>query len=302
MKTRIVVIILSILLLLTSCGQSVSSKYSIFELTTRPIYGRVQSDTVYLSHIPYEYHRPEALTNLELEIDGILYNLEYEKSLTSQWEFDLSYDLYKGYSKTNDEIKISVNIRPKNGDLIYFHISHENYLSKKEESNAIKLDRDGCFTVANEFLIQNVADFSDYELVEESYDGGGSYKGGYYFTFAHMINGIKTSNQILVSVTMFGDVVHYDARFWNGMKDSEPPSEEDMRIIQAEVNEFIKSKYEGYVLEYYYEISDVTFMRLYDGRYALIYEVQDRVREEETDIPIEEDNDWNYASVYLVYV
>ena len=290
MRIRIIMILLSTIVLLTSCSLESSSSSSSstsgvsesepeYKVLARSanlyITGLDEDDVIDISSVVEKFENTEAPRELNIEFNGNSYNVKYSES----WVFylyDATVDCY--YEKIENGFgRGTCFFIGKNGEIRYFSPDpdyDEDSTSKKEEIGVKLLEEEDCLEIANAFLTQQIEDFSEYELYNVFYSKGSNY----LFEFVRFVNGIKTSDRVSVAVNLFGDVIRYDARFLGHMKDTEAelPSEEDMLIIQEKIDAFEKKKFEGYAHSYIYEIVEIEFSRLYDGRYFLNYIMRDK--------------------------
>lgn len=294
MKTKISIcsVVLSIVMMLSSCAAS-ETEYKIFLHDSSSYYSKPKDvyglDILYMPYLLETYDRADAPRSLDIEFNGSSYYVEYSDTKVFSSDGGFAED---GYSyKTEDGVFAHFYLDTETGEITSYLYSDKNYLSRKEESNAKKLDRDECFGVVVQFLAKRSVDFSVYELTEESQASGVGtlYHAPYYkFTFSRVINGIRTSDDFKVIVTCYGDIVDYEARSPGHMKNAKELSDEEISLVRKTFDEMMESTFNGKVFEYSYEVKDIEYTRLYDGKYVLVYKVDMIVIETEDGFSLEE--------------
>ena len=305
MKKNILIIIFLFLLLITSCSvvqigrpqneDGTSQSVNTSEIISAPQYpenqifrlntcsgtafnGLEESDILQISNLVYEYDRKDAPQNFEFEFNGEIYDLGYKQTTRYLYHND---DI-DTYSFNSDVTEISVDINVSTGKIEDFFVHDEIYELSKEDGNAVELSNDDCFEIAKNYISQYADGLHEYKLIKQSeYDDHSSiFEGkGYYFQFAYFINNVITPDIIEIAVTSFGDVVCYSSFDPGHMKDAVLPSTNDMEQLEAKLFDFIKSVYDGYVYEYQDNLEKTQFVRLYNGQYAIVYEVLHKERD-----------------------
>ena len=196
-------------------------------------------------------------------------------------EYDVNYEFTKkGYLYNGEVIRYSKIVEGKS--LVEFSINKttsridsyawfdEDYL---ETPGLIEKSRDECLIIAKDFVASLIDDPGEYELCDEKFLEIQELKGMHRFLFVRMIDGVRTADSIAVEVTVYGTVMSYYAELFGEMRDASLPDQEKMTAIQADVDKKLDAIYEPIKDDYSvtFELDDMVFERLADGRYALEY-------------------------------
>lgn len=223
-----------------------------------------------------KYDRPEAPRSIEIEFNGKNYSGDYYGSFGTKY-YQFRYDEYK-----SDDCFFSINYDTNR--ISSFSKRMGDYYSEMEEQQAKKLSDEELLKIVNDFLYQYVDGFSEYKFLNRNLTYASSQSDReYYYTFNRVMDEIKTSDAVGVGISVYGDITSYSEQSPGHMADAKLPSDEEMLLLEEGLDDFLKSVHKGYVHSYEYEVDDITFARLYDGRYAMIYKVTVKVRETEND-------------------
>ena len=152
--------------------------------------------------------------------------------------------------------------------------SYTNLKYSAQHTQSAELTKEQCEEIALQYLRQ-YADADKYSLVRADYLEIPEYKAIYNFEYAHLVDGIKTSDSAFLGVTVYGDVISHDFSTLNEFEKFHAPSEADNRAITAVFEAKIGSIYDSINDKYTYSWSEEgkRFVKLSDGTYALEYSV-----------------------------
>ena len=215
-----------------------------------------------------KWNNPQATKSMTLEQNGQPYTLTYQKSTIGY----LYEDKHDEYLYRDGTFFLSVNIHPETGKTIFYFWSDTNYPNKVTSE---VLSRDECLQLATEYFKTLTPDASEYRLSEEQYREILEYGAVYSFFFVREVNGFKTGDTALIDITVYGDISCYNISSLGSMKDAVPPTESEVAQIEANLDAKLASIYANVADKYTvtYDINEVIFARLADGRYALDYSV-----------------------------
>lgn len=213
-------------------------------------------------------------TNAEQQVNfsfsGTDYVLPYKKTVEGYLS-NSNYDIYEKIEKNKQHVEFFLNRNTKRIDMLT--CSDFLYLQHLDES-AKELDREECLMIVQNFLYQYISDFDMYQLSEDLFDPP-EFGIVYQFYFSRFVGGIETSDQATIWITAYGDIILYDIRGFGEMQGAELPTDEEMSQIQAGLDAKILEIYQRledrYTIEF--EIDEVLFIRLADGRYAFKYRI-----------------------------
>ncbi|MBQ3230114.1 MAG: hypothetical protein IJB49_03755 [Clostridia bacterium] len=178
------------------------------------------------------------------------------------------YETIDGYTPMEFGINTSTGVVCSYQDLSM------DYLEKRKNTDV--LSESECLEIAKQYF-NNYADADAYTLVKTRYLTIPEYQAIYKFKFSRLVDGIETSDNAYICVTVFGDVISHLFGTLNEMDELPELSEEDYKTIEANVDAKVNSIFEPVKDKYDYSYSlsdpetDKRFVKLSDGTYALEY-------------------------------
>ena len=223
-----------------------------------------------------------------------MYELTYQKSERSYlYGSEVDYYRYSDNAKT-----LNVYFECATGKIRELRYSDSRYLDARDPDDV--LIEEECYEKALEFL-PSLVDVSGYELTNKTVGPAGGFGGLCTYEFTRFIDGVKTSNQVRISITFYGDVVAYYLNSPEPLDLSKMPTGEALDALSQRVKDRWDAAHTElpYGYEFLsYEIEKLEFIRLFDGRYALLYTVKANFREY-----IYDHDHFNYERAqYLVYL
>lgn len=218
-----------------------------------------------------KYYDEKSAPTITITYLGKTYELTYQNS--EKWyRYGTDVDCYRYFE---DGVLLNVRIDRATGFTKMFQYADKKYLENRLDTEEI-LDKEECLAKVMEFFSQ-VTDVSDYQLTSEEYkfllEHGGTYK----FYFTRFINGVKTSNQVLFDITQYGDIWTYHFYSPEPLDPSKLPAEDKLEEVNQKIYAHLDEIYAEVTEKVKitsYEIRDMSFERLFDGRYALVYTVR----------------------------
>lgn len=220
----------------------------------------------------------------QVEFEDEMGEYEKEEKKGTVWELlvdgeQLSYTYYKTRLRFLGDNAVDIYLREEGGSIWVKNdrvISFYRPGSKTQGQN--EKTRDECFDIAYQFLCQQTDEPDAYVLVEEKnrFETSTTDDPLHRFTFARVINGIITSDQASINVSVYGTIKDWTLYCFGEMKDAVPPSQEELDSILARIGERLEkihAEVEGKE-RIVYGTPEITFMRLYNGRYAIEYYVE----------------------------
>ena len=201
-----------------------------------------------------------------IEYNGIEYDVNYEYTRTSYlYNSDLEY-----YAERDGLNYYGFGVNKATGRVDKYDWLDISYL---ETPDIVEKSRDECFSIAKKQLASLIEDPEQYELECENWLEIPEYDAMYLFEFVRKIDGVKTADVINIDVTIYGIVAYYGAECFGEMRGAKLPDQEKMAAIQADVDKKLDAIYEPIKDDYSvtFELDDMVFERLADGRYALEY-------------------------------
>lgn len=201
-------------------------------------------------------------------VNGKKISGDYSMSKKS-YLFNSDVDYYE-YSK--DGCKVQFGINSKTGVVDSYSYVDMNYPTSK--SGAASLTENQCADIALQYFSQ-YADTDKYSLIASNYLEIPEYGAIYNFEFAFLVDGIQTSDSAFIGVTIYGDVISHMFTTLNEFEGLKPPSNEDNKVIAANIDAKIKNMYDSISDEYDYSWNhtEKMFVKLSDGTYALEYDI-----------------------------
>lgn len=142
-----------------------------------------------------------------------------------------------------------------------------------KQDGLVEKSKEECLRIATDYLSAYVEDAGTYDLIKERYVEIPEYDAIYSLVFARVIDGVTTSDQALISITIYGDIVTHKFTSLGQMKGVDLPNLEVMTAIQADVDQKLENIYASVKKDssVSYDLSDMVFVRLSNGKYALEY-------------------------------
>lgn len=194
------------------------------------------------------------------------YSLEYHETIENGFAFD---DKVHEYRVFNDSVILFIHVDAKTDEIVYFFGQDSEYL--KTLGQRTKKTRDECYEQAKKILNSFTDNGEAFSLTEERVVNLSETE-TYDFIFNRYIDGVKSNEEIIIMISVYGDLVSYSLDNLGTVNEA-PPSEKNMRKIEASVDAKMNEIYSN-VLDKYsvtFEIADVMYIRLKDGHYALDY-------------------------------
>ena len=273
MRKNIVIIICMIMIFsLTACGKVQKQEYKVLEVGGYDyVSGTLHKEEIMGSFVSY---KDEAYkSSITMKVNGNDFTGEYLR--TQAWYY------YNGvidfYEQVTEDTYIQIGINAGTGDVVRYTCIDKNYL---EKVNGEKLAEEECQKIAKEYL-EKYVQTDNYEHVDTLYFEIPEYEAVYEFYFAKIIDGIKTNERAMISVTVYGDVDSHVFTLRGEMNGITPPSKE----VRSDVEDAIKNKIDSIYnsmsdkYDYSYETKDVVYTRMKDGNYAFRYEIDVDLKE-----------------------
>ena len=172
---------------------------------------------------------------------------------------------YEGMSNGK---KIAFGINSVTGKCEYFM-----FRTSDDIDRTVQLTRDELYAIAYEYFMNGgfTDDPENYQLSEESGNG----RGGYWFKFARFVNGIETSEYVMLGLRNSGEFYWFNGNRIGEMKDVDI-SEINMDKMYGEVEAKLKSIYaDAYVG---FDKEGAVLTKLTDGSYVFNYGVKANVK------------------------
>ena len=201
-----------------------------------------------------------------IEYNGIAYDMNYKyTNMSYLYNDDVEY--YDNWDNGNG---YEFGVIKETGKLRWYSWYDSSYL---ETPGLVEKSRDECFNIAKELLATLVDDPEQYELESEILLDSSVFDATYSFLFVRKIDGTKTVDEFNIRVSIYGTVLDYRAVCLGVMRGAKLPDQEKMAAIQADVDKKLDAIYEPIKDDYSvtFELDDMVFERLADGRYALEY-------------------------------
>lgn len=205
--------------------------------------------------------------NKTINVNGIEWNVDYTISEKGYlYKNNLDY-----YEKNENGVYVQIGINEDTGVVDSYSWVDVKYTENK---NVSELTEEDCLDVAKTYLSKFVTS-DEYEVVNIRYMEIPEYKAIFDIEFVRVIDGVKTSDKAYIGVTVFGDVISHLFVSLGEMADATLPTDEEMKIIEANVDEKLDTIYGNVSADYdvSYEIADKILVKLSDGRYAFEYYV-----------------------------
>lgn len=277
-KSIIVSLLFAIVICFTGCAVHPSNP----TVSTQPVSGPTKffvaevsdyTDSSIIAHdgdisLTTERFTKKSPSSKAVTIKGTKISGKYQYS-TQGYLYNSQYDWYM-WSKESQMVEYRID---SSGTIVYFSEVDTDYAASKEFEPI--LSEDECLDVATNYLGGFVDDANAYTLVNTRYLTIPEYNAIYYFDFVRYVNGIETSDNAYIGVTVYGDVISHLFGTVGEMEQSPTLSEEDHQTINSNIDNKIMNIYaaldEKY--SYSYEVTNTTLVKLSDGKYALEYYV-----------------------------
>ena len=259
-------------------------------------------DTVLLGHEEksavqvqvYEIYNQDCLTHTlaqhtsdfdlivrQVELDGItperithtigqtVLSGEYYESIVSPYYLG-DGTLYAGVTEEGQDVIFGFN--NETGQLISYRFP---FYTEKDLTRPIYTQEE-CEAIARQFVSSHVDSDDEYEIEKVVYREFESYGGGCYkFHFTRMVDGMKSEEQLEVTITARGRFVYYCGRMLGSM-DGQSKPEIDEAVIADAIRNKMASIYSTMTdqYEYSYEIEDLRLTRLESGQLYLRYQIK----------------------------
>lgn len=280
---KVIVIICVILMLFSLPSCATETKFTVLEIGG-------------YDHRSGADHRAEFTQKLERSIDDKQdqkrdfqineeqYSLDYDYTQKGYW-YNSEVDVYR--KQDADRRMVEIRVNRESGAIDGYRWYDPNYV---ETVDTDEISRDECISIAKDYLRSYVEDIEQYELVRDQYWKSPEFNACYDFGFVRVIDGVSTLDKASIWVTAYGKVVLHSFTCLGEMKDAKLPSQDDMKLIRAAVDEKIKETYQSveqkYDIEYTVDdFEDVVFMRLEDGSYAIQYDITVRLTPKDSEEP-----------------
>ena len=206
---------------------------------------------------------------LEFSFGDAEHTLQYD--CTEQgYLYNSYYDCYIKSAKNTAIMEVHINRHSKR--IIHYTYYDFLYLQHLDE-NAEKPNPDERLLIVYDLLKQFVSDADMYQIYLESSIDTEEHGHIDIFYLHRYIGGVRTSDKATIWITEYGDIITYDLRGLGDMQGAQLPTEEEMAQIhtgtdakKSEIYQTLEDRY-----DITYQIKDVLFIRLADGRYAFQY-------------------------------
>ena len=199
-------------------------------------------------------------------VDGQEYSLTYDH--TEEWYWFGSETVYYSIEQDGKQIEIGINKETGRVDSYWFA---EKYYSD-ENTTTLKNDKE-CLEIAKQYLANYVEEANAYELIDINYSDGWQGRGLYTYEFRRIVAGVQTMDAAYIGVMGDGTIKTHTFQCLGQMKDIELPNENLMGLIEKDIDKKLIAIYGPLKGDYSvtYEMSDMVYLRLLDGRYAIEY-------------------------------
>lgn len=240
-------------------------------------------------------------TSAQISNDAII---QHRKILCNDVEYELSYQMsyatpyYRDscdeYHTQTEDVIITIAINRETGKMDNYHFYNKNYL---KDTTLTKRTQDECFSIAKEYFATYIEDGEKYELTDEAFIAVPDVEGFYRFLFTRTVDGIQTSDNAVIWVTIHGKVILHDFCSLGHMRNAVLPAHETMDAIQAGLDNRLDEIYSPVMDKYTvsYKPKGETFVRLADGTYALKYDFEVRATPKSNN-----GNPWGEGAHFLV--
>jgi len=263
-----------------SCKQQPTRTYTIYETgMTDYCSGANHNDEYTTDFSPYrddmvEQQKTFVFDNQEYVIDYLETRTHYLIG---------SYDVYR---KLENGFCLQYGISRETGIVVDYRWSDMKYATY---DNGEEKTKEECLEIAKNHLSKFSKHCNDYQLVKEStaHVPGST---GYLFKLTRMIDGVKTSDSVSIIVTVHGKIYSHQFTGLDQMINAKLPTENEMSTINKMTSDKINDIYDNVKDKYEisFDIEDVVFCKLKDGKEALYYTF-------EVNLKVTEDADKNFS-------
>ncbi len=209
------------------------------------------------------YQNPDAEPQRTVSVNDEEYIVAYDFS-----EKDTLYQNEIDYY-TDSEQRLTVGFNSATGRMDCYSFADA---ASANETGAELLTREKLIRVAESYLSDYVADVGRYDCYD-MYET--DIEGVYALEFYRMSGAIKTMDSATICMTRYGKVVSHTFHSLGEMKASPTVSEEALKLMWEQIDVRMQTIYSNiktkYTLSYY--VSDMTYIKTADGRYAMDYEL-----------------------------
>lgn len=217
-----------------------------------------------------KYYDEKSAPTTTITYLGKTYELPYQNS-EKRYQYGSDSDIYQ---YLENGVMVKVRIDRQTGFVKQFQYADKAYLENTDLENVFTDDE--CYEKVMEYF-STFTDTSDYELTYQRVEPAVEFGGAYTFYFTRIINGVKTSNQAVFTITFYGDIVSYHFFSPEPLDPSKLPAEDKLEEVNQKIYAHLDEIYAEVTEKVKitsYEIRDMSFERLFDGRYALVYTVR----------------------------
>ncbi len=209
------------------------------------------------------YQNPDAEPQKTISIGDEEYVVAYDFSqMDGLYQNDLDYYV-------NEEKQLKVGFNSATGRMDSYSFTDQSQLAA---SGMEQLTRDKLIRVAQKYLSDYVADAKLYEWFD-MYET--DIEGVYALEFYRMNGAVKTMDRATIGMTIYGKVVSHTFHSLGEMKGAPTLSEDALKLMAAQIDVRMQTIYRNVKTRYvvYYYVSDMTYIKMSDGRYAMDYEL-----------------------------
>ena len=259
---RIIISSIALLIVLSILSCSGKKTYRVFKMDTYDNDSDANLSVV-IASLWDKYRDMSVTKEFELDYLGESYKLTYENTIDNYW-YHGKWDMYQ-YKSEGKYVEIGINRDTKRIDVYTWW--DKSYLDSIEQD---ELTRDQCLNIAEEYL-SDLVNISQYELVNETYLQVPEFNGVYTFYFNNSIDGIKTLDNVNISITSYGRVTSHALFSPGDIYNVKLPSEEEYEMIyealESKMEEIYEQKKEDYDISY--ELTSSMLVRMKNGKYGI---------------------------------
>lgn len=262
---KIIAITLMLIVALSCISCSTKTAYTVLEVGD---YDYV-SDADHVSEYTLKDQtvvEPKMFNEREISFNGETHAYTYDRTKKG-YLYGSDVERYK---IEEDRWFIELGVNQQTGIIDFFQSADMDYL---KQDGLVEKSKEECLRIATDYLSAYVEDAGTYDLIKERYVEIPEYDAIYSLVFARVIDGVTTSDQALISITIYGDIVTHKFTSLGQMKGVDLPNLEVMTAIQADVDQKLENIYASVKKDssVSYDLSDMVFVRLSNGKYALEY-------------------------------
>lgn len=278
MKKLTTIILIAIMIMqiavMTSCGDS--KNYKVLEADGFDnVVGANHTTDIELE--TEDYQRLLLSNEKDIHVNGQSIIGEYKRSRKNYlYKSNLDY-----FSAENDGEYFEIGVNQDTDRIDRYSWVDMNYVSEK--CNSEILSEAECLGIAKDYLSQYV-DVNEYVVEGIKYLEIPEYQAIYDVRMVRVIDGVKTSDNAAIGVSVFGDVVSHTFVSLGEMKNATVPTQSDRKTIRNLLDEKVGEIYREVSEKYTwtYEIDEETFIRLDNGKYSLEYYITVQLKDPAT--------------------